>query len=267
MEVTSKIDSLAVNLIDAKPVLTDGSSSNEKKFNNLISSIIATNNKLANEEIEVAVPATAKLEDDVPNWVHPDYDYDPQNPRKPNMRELMEAISGKSLENLYADADGSAQAISRQASEILYGVVGSSEDPRDWLSIMKSDDILSEARKQTGTMHQPKVDIQSKYNNDGVLIEQIAVIKDNKGNTLRSLSDDIIASKETLLNFGATKESISTDLEKQINPDKFNDDLQALLKNFDNNTTSIQKIVVKVASEVIANKLSQEIPPDELAKL
>jgi len=39
------------------------------------------------------------------------------------------------------------------------------------------------------------------------------------------------------------------------------------LKNFDNNPTSIQQVVVQSASEVIANKISQEIPLDELAKL
>ena len=100
-----------------------------------------------------------------------------------------------------------------------------------------------------------------------ILTEQIAVIKDNKGNILRSLSNDISSAEETLLNFGATKESIPTNLEKKIDPEKFDNDLLTFLKNFDNNPTSVQQIVIQSASEVIANKISQEIPLDELAKL
>ena len=102
---------------------------------------------------------------------------------------------------------------------------------------MSSSDILTEAREQTGAMYEPEVDIQSNFNDDGILTEQIAVIKDNKGNTLRSLSSDITSAEETLLNFGATKESIPTNLEERINPEKFDDDLLAFLKNFDNSPT------------------------------
>jgi hypothetical protein len=132
---------------------------------------------------------------------------------------------------------------------------------------MNSSDILTEARNQTGAMYEPAVHIQSYFNDDGLLTEQIAVIKDNKGNALMSLSNDTTSAEEALLNFGATKESIPTNLEEQINPEKFDDDLLAFLKNFDNSPTSIQQVIVQSASEVIANKISQEIPPDELAKL
>jgi hypothetical protein len=179
----------------------------------------------------------------------------------------MEAMSGKSVEDLYTEPDKNWQKISRQASEMLYGVVGANEDSRDWLSIMNSGDILTEARKQTGAMYEPEVDIQSSVNDDGILTEQIAFIKDSKGNTLRPLSTDITFAEETLINFGATKESIPTNLDELINPGKFDSDLLAFLKIFDNHPTSIQQVVVQSASEVIANKISQEIPLDELAKL
>ena len=132
---------------------------------------------------------------------------------------------------------------------------------------MNSSNILTEARKQTGAMCNPEVSIQSYYNDDGIMTEQIAVIKDNKGNTLRSLSNDTTSAEEALLNFGATKESIPTNLDERINPEKFDSDLLTFLKNFDNDPTSIQQVVVQSASEVIANKISQEIPLDELAKL
>ena len=78
-------------------------------------------------------------------------------------------------------------------------------------------------------------------------------------------SDSLVA--ETLLNFGATKESIPTDLEERIHSEKFDADLLAFLKNFGNHPSSVQEIVVQSTSEAISNKISQEIPLDELAKL
>ena len=267
MQVISKIDQLISQLTELKPELSNDSSSNQKKFDALLRSNIDAVYKVPDEVSEVEVATNAKIETGIPSWVDPDYGYDPQNPRKPNVRELMEAMSGKNVEDLYAEPDENWQKISQQASEMLYGVVGANEDPRDWPSIMNSNNILTEARKQTGAMYEPGVDIQSNFNNDGVLTEQIAVIKDNKGNTLSSLPSDITSAEETLLNFGATKESIPANLEERINPGSFESDFLAFLKNFDNNPTSIQQVVVQSASEVIANKISQEIPLDELAKL
>jgi hypothetical protein len=267
MQVISKIDHLMTELTKLKPILSDDASSNEKKFNGLLTASIENGTTVANEDMEVTFSTNAKPVDIIPSWVDPDYGYDPQNPRKPNMRELMEAMSGKNLEHLYSESDKNWQKISRQASEMLYGVVGANEDSRDWPSIMNSSNILTEAQKQTGAMYKPEVDIQSNFNSDGILTDQIAVIKDNKGNTLRSLSTDTTSAEETLLNFGASKESIPTNLGERINPEKFDSDLLAFLKNFDNHPTSIQQVVVQSASELIANKISQEIPLDELAKL
>jgi hypothetical protein len=247
--------------------LSDDSSGNEKRFKDLLTANITADHTVANDEKEIAFFTNSKPLEKLPGLVDPDYKYDPHPPRKPNMRELMEVMSGKNLEDLYAEPDEYWQKISRQASEMLYGVVGANEDTRDWPLIMNSSDILTEAREQTGAMYEPKVDIQSNFNDDGVLNEQIALIKDNKGKILRSLPSDITSAEETLMNFGATKESIPTNLEELINPGKFDSDLLAFLKNFNNNPTSIQQVIVQNASEVIANKISQEIPLDELAKL
>ncbi len=255
MQVINKIDHLITELNKLKPTLSDNSQSNEKRFNDLLTASIATGHTVSNEEV------------DIPRWVDPDYGYDPKTSRKPNMRELMEAMSGKNVEDLYSEPNENWQNISRQASAVLYGVVGTSEDTRDWLSIMNSSDILTEAREQTGNMHEPEVDILSNFNDKGILTEQIAVIKDSKGNILSSIPGNITSAKETLINFGATKDSIPTNLEERIDPAKFDDDLLAFLKNFDNKPTSIQQFVVQSASEAISNKLSQEIPLSELAKL
>ena len=267
MQVTNRIDQLILELTKLKPALSDVSSSNEKRFNDLLAASIETSYTVPDEAIKAEPSPNAKLENQIPSWVNLDYGYDPQNPRKPNMRELMEAMSGKDVKDLYATPDENLKKISRQASNILYGVVGGNDDTRDWLSIMESENILSAAREQTRVMYEPKVDIHSNFNDNGILTKQIAVIKDNNGNILSSLPSDLAYTEQKLLDFGATKASIPTNIEERIEPEKFDADLLAFLKNYDNGPPSIEQIVVESASEVITNKLSQEIPLDELAKL
>ncbi len=245
------------------------SSNTEKKFSEVLTASVAHSHAVNDDSIIAQPSEKSELENKIPSWVHPDYGYDPLNPRKPNMRELMDVMSSKDSEDFYAPSDEKLQKISRQASDLLYGVVGSSEDTRDWLAIMSSKEIIKKAREETGAMYEPEVDIQSNFNDDGVLIEQIAVIKDKKGNTLRSLAGDIAYAEETLINFGATKQSIPTNLEERVIPEKFDNSLNILefLQNFDNKLTSVQQLVVQSASKVMANKISQEIPLNELAKL
>jgi len=79
-------------------------------------------------------PVTNKSTSSVPAWVDPDYGYDVNNPRKPNMREMMEMIAGKSVEEIYASGEDYSD-ISRLASDLLYGSVGSNEDTRDFVAI------------------------------------------------------------------------------------------------------------------------------------
>ena len=110
---------------------------------------------------------------------------------------------------------------------------------------MTAKDIMKEAREQTGKMFEPEVDIQSNFDEHGVLNEQIAIIKDKQGNILRSLSNDITSTEETLLNFGATKESIPANLEARLDPEFFDDKLLTFLRNFDHKPTSIEKLVVQ----------------------
>ncbi len=267
MQISNKTDYLVKNLSEINPALSDLTSNDTKRFNELITTSLAPSEAIPGEDTNTALYQNSQPENAIPNWVDPDYGYDPNNPRKPNMRELMEAMSGKNIEDLYAEKNGNWKKIRDQASELLYNVVGANEDTRDWPSIMASTDILKTARQQTSAMYEPEVDIQSNYDKNGILIEQLAVIKDSKGNTLRSLSNNIQASEETLLNFGATKRSIPTDLEERINTEKFDDSLLTFLKSFDNNPSSIQQIVIQSTNEIIANKLSQDIPLDELAKL
>ncbi len=267
MQIINKIDKLISQLTDLKPEMSDDLSINEKKFNDLLKSAVESSYEITGLASESASSPKASVSNGMPNWVDQKYDYYTQSPRKPNMRELMEAISGKSIDELYLGSEESWQKISDQASEMLYGVIGSNLDTRDWTSIMSSDDILKAAKEQTAIMYDPNVDILSNFDENNNLTGQTAVIKDKEGNILRSIPDSLTLAEETLLNFGATKKSIPANLEELINPEKFDDDLLGFLKNFDNSPTSIQQVVVQSASEVIANKISHEIPLDELAKL
>ena len=76
----------------------------------------------------------------IPACVDPDYSYDPSNPRKPNMREMMELIAGKSVEEIYASGEDYSD-ISSMASSLIYGVVGSNTDTRNWNAIMNAGKV------------------------------------------------------------------------------------------------------------------------------
>ena len=110
----------------------------------------------------------------VPDWVDPDYSYDPANPRKPNMRELSEAIGGKPLEDMTPEEYSS---VTSQASSMLYGVVGSNTDTRDWNAIMEAGKV------STGT---PIMDtFEFEYDGDKVLAAaQIATSQMYGGTTV-----------------------------------------------------------------------------------
>lgn len=267
MQVVNKIDQLITRLNKLKPELLDGIEGGDHKFYQLLQSTInsdPTHNKAA---MKLDVTPELNSANEIPSWVDPNYYYDPNSPRKPNMLELMEAISGKSLDDLYKEPKSSWKKVSSEASEMLYGVVGSNEDSRDWLTIMASDDILKSAREQTGKMHEPAVDIVPSFANQAISSEKIAIIKDKNGNTLRSLSNNISSTEEILRNFGATSDSIPSDLELKIGADKFDKGLLNFLKNFDKNPSSIEKIMLQSTAEIISGKLSNNITLEEFAKL
>jgi len=78
----------------------------------------------------------------IPNWVDDDYlgsyvhSAKQGNPRKPNSREMTEMIAGVPIEQLYGTMDSSEWTkYTNQSSELLYSVVGSNQDTRDWNAI------------------------------------------------------------------------------------------------------------------------------------
>ena len=97
----------------------------------------------------LAIRSGAAEPDSIPVWVDEDYGYDPNHPRNPNIRELIQAISGQSLEDLRKENPHKFSEIAYNAKELLYGVTNNGNDPRDWHEIMASKDIVSAARMAT----------------------------------------------------------------------------------------------------------------------
>ena len=130
MQVTHQIDKLISSLNELKPLLSEDKTENAKQFSELLlESLEDSSHSNKNLKMNAAL-LDQKNANEIPHWVDQDYGYDPENPRKPNMRELMEAISGKSVETLYSEPAESWTSVSNNASEILYGVVDTSSDPR-----------------------------------------------------------------------------------------------------------------------------------------
>jgi hypothetical protein len=69
MKVISKIDHLMAELANLKTTLSVDSSTDAKRFNDLLTASKATDYPMANEEIEVTFSASAKLENRIPSWV------------------------------------------------------------------------------------------------------------------------------------------------------------------------------------------------------
>ena len=102
------------------------------RVGNVISSELTGETQISNAQSVAGSPTNATITNNIPAWVDPNYSYDPANPRKPNMREMMQSIGGKPLEEMTSEEYAK---IASQASSILYGVVGSNTDTRDWNAI------------------------------------------------------------------------------------------------------------------------------------
>ena len=232
MEIAERIDQVMASLEALKVRATETPAEANTQFASILETALDSDHTTPPVAAAEPIKAQADAAPQIPGWVDPDYDYDPANPRKPNMRELMESLSGRSVEALYADANSNWQDTSRLASELLYGVVGSNKDTRDWNAIMGSSDIVRAARQATGRMYAPVVDIMSIKNDAGGVTDQLATINDANGNILRSLTGGVDYVRETLENFGATSASIPEDLISQIVVDNFSDSILETLVNF-----------------------------------
>lgn len=260
MNITSQIDILITKLENVKPELSSNTNLNQLKFNNIL-----------NSALNYSVSNSIDSSENPLSWVNQNYNFEPDNIRKPNIRELMEALSGKTVEELYSDPHSNWQDISSKATELLYGVVGSNNDNRDWMAIMSSPNVLHAARIETGKLHNPIIDIDTQDNVENGMIKQYATIKDTNGSSLRVLSGNPREVEETLMNFGATSKSIPADIESKIIDPKFDKQILNVLKNFSGvksqESIDIDKLALTTTTKAIVNRISSGIPLDELAKL
>lgn len=229
MHIDKRLENLITTPRDVNGSAIDQVKSSE--FSNLLND--------AMDILEVGQPAPKALAlrmepeaNEIPSWVDLNYGYDPQSPRKPNMRELMQAIAGQSLEDLYNGSRAKVAEVSRLASELLYGVTGAVVDTRNWQEIMTAPDVVEAARDATGKMFEPEVDIISHRAPSGQIDGQSVVIKDSSGNTLRVLPRNIDAARETLQNFGVTADDVARDIAEKADPDFINSTLINFINNF-----------------------------------
>ena len=242
MLISQKIDQLIQGLENLKPLLTENHSANGAKFNEILASaMISPNDKkeIENSNRQVSFSeGTIKSTELMANTSKISAKTYSQ---KPNMRELMEKIAGRSVEDLYADPTSGWESIARQASELLYGVLGGNEDLRNWQSIMSSENIIEAARLETSKMHVPHVDIETVYNENNVLTDQIAVIKDKNNIVLRALTGNTQNIHKDLSNFGVEPKSIPSDLASMVTFREFNLNTLESIKKFQDGDNAEKK--------------------------
>ena len=174
---------------------------------------------------------------EVPDWVHKDYLDSYVNsaksgePRKPNMREMTELITGISIEQMYATMEVNEWSkYTGLASELLYGVVGSNQDTRNWSAIMATDDPVNAARVATNQMYggttvkymsggyEQDTNGNTKLDNQGnpVLLKPTAYLVAGNGTILRSLGTNVEAATKDLTNFGVRDTSWADEVTTQM---------------------------------------------------
>ena len=225
--LVAQIDKLISNLNALKPALAVNDTKNVIKFEAILASSI--------EDIEplktVAKEPEMQNASNTPYWVNSNYEYDPSNPRKPNMRELMEALSGRDIDSLYLDRKVDAAYYSEKAHEMLYGVIGKNVDNRNWSEIMASENIAEAVYKETRQLYSPSIDIAAERDGNGEVTNEFAVIKSENGEVLRKLAGSETDIKNTMDLFGANHTDIPSDLDIKITTNNYDRTVIEILKN------------------------------------
>ena len=111
MQVSNQTDNLINNLKDLKLKLSSDEATNVEKFTYILSDAL---NSVNNKNISAEGATQLSSEENytgIPSWVDQAYPYDSKNPRKPNLRELVEVLSGRTVEDLYADPKSEWQTL------------------------------------------------------------------------------------------------------------------------------------------------------------
>ena len=273
MQISKQIDQLIHKLTELKPTLSNDRALDQNRFNNILENYLENTFTRTSDTSNATSINTKVAESSIPYWVDPDYGFDPERPRKPNMREMMEAISGKSVEELYSDRTGAWREISAKASEMLHGVVGEKNDTRDWSKIMSAPDILRAAQLETSKMHSPTVDIHSEFDENDNLVNQYAVLKDADGKNLRYLIGNPSQITETMQNFGTTSLSIPSNLKSKISSEKFDPKILEVIENYYEKSQILEAAdefethAIKTSTDALAKRIMVQIPIEEFEKL
>ena len=279
MLISSKIDQLIESLTALKPALSDDNNQNLLKFNEILSNSLEQvifEDKQAPIAKNVAnTDGTNQVEIDpsgVPSWVDRNFPYDPNNPRKPTTRELSAALAGITPEETYSStliADEAYNKIQHTSREIMFGVIGTNKDSRDWQKIMSSTDVLEAARSETNKMYGPVLKIVSEENTKSDFDGQHLALEDRNGRRLISMTHTAPIIQEKLLNFGADTRSIPDNIDSLAAGGKIDNDTLEMLKNFNKAPAklSFDQAIMETATDAISRKIDQGIPLDEFSKL
>jgi hypothetical protein len=189
--------------------------------------------------VDTKLTSISQIQNDTkPNWVDDQFGWDPKNPRKPCMKEVVDALmteaghkdltSFREREKFYHDA-----------SEFLYGVLGSKDDSRDWDKILSSENISNTARDETKKMYGPELDIittkrrvtSAVLGKENSNSKQYAVIKDREGNILRTLDGSDKKIRKDLTLFGVEHDFKEKHLRNKIEEEKFDTRILQVLRN------------------------------------
>ena len=145
MDIANKIENILLSLNELKITAQNDPMRATDDFNNLLTEALTTSSQNSSSLSQNVAPI--HQDPSIPSWVDPDYGYNPDRPRKPNMRELTEALAGRSVEELYADTESDWRDVTRLASELLYGTVGEGISASQWSEIMNSSNINESVRQ------------------------------------------------------------------------------------------------------------------------
>lgn len=151
---------------------------------------------------------------------------------RPSMRDLMEKISGRKLEDLFADPNSNWQEISRKSSQILNGVLADKSDERHWGKIMGSENPVKAAGLETNKLHKPKLEVIEQAEDQGGNTEATIVLKDHDGVIVKTLSDNLKITEDAFENFGITPEDITQIFLTRLDNYRIDPQLQSLLINY-----------------------------------
>ena len=206
----TEVNNIPIQANSAHTLQTKENANNgpSEKFSDILKDVSETQN--------LAIISGTADPDSIPAWVDEDYGYDPNHPRNPNIRELIQAISGQSLEDLRKENPHKFSEIAYNAKELLYGVTNFGNDTRDWHEIMASKDIVSAARMATSAHFEFQLTTHSvieKFDEIDVETKLEIVITDNDQNILKNLDDTLENTKRSLFNYGITQEKLETLIE------------------------------------------------------